>query len=117
MNILNWLSQDPLADRMYHVNKKMLLSLHDPLREIPPPERIPRSLARTDDYRRWLNISERVFDLSELFDDVELLMKAPEAVLDPEVDYATTQEEYWRMRPHPLAVSATAARQRMKAKY
>ena len=74
MNILNWLSQDPLADRVYHVNKAMLLHLTDPLLGISS-EKLSREVVATDDYRRWLNVSERVFDLSALFSDVELLKK------------------------------------------
>lgn len=86
MNILNWLSQDPLADRVYHVNKSMLLHLHDPFSAIPKDEPIPRAVVEAKGYRRWLDISDRVFDLSDLFDDIKLLMTTPEAVLDPETD-------------------------------
>lgn len=86
MNILNWLSQDPLADRVYHVNKAMLLHLHDPFSAIAEDEPIPRSAIQAKGYRRWLDISERVFDLSDLFQDIKLLMTAPEEVLDPEID-------------------------------
>jgi hypothetical protein len=93
MNIINWLSQDPLADRVYHINKAMLLHLHDPFSGAGPTDRIPRSALGNRGVRRWIDVSERVFDLSNLFEDVDLLMSAPDAVLDPEVDQDVTEDD------------------------
>jgi hypothetical protein len=92
MNILSWLSQDPLADRVYHVNKDMLLNLYDPFAGIPPGDPVPRSLLGSENYRRWLNISEKVFDLSQLFRDITQLVSVPDEALDPE-DEETAEVE------------------------
>jgi hypothetical protein len=93
MNIINWLSQDPLADRVYHVNKQMLLHLHDPFSGAGRTDRIPLSALSNRGVRRWLDISDRVFDLSNLFEDVDLLMSTPDAVLDPEVDQNVSEDD------------------------
>lgn len=93
MNILNWLSQDPLVDRVYHVNKRMLLHLNDPLRAIPADELVPRNVLQSSDYRRWLNVSERVFDLSDLFADIETLSSNQDESPDPDVDEEPSEDD------------------------
>ncbi len=81
MNIINWLSQDPLADRVYHVNKAMLLDLHDPFGGADPEALVNRSVLESKSFRRWLDVSERVFDLQDLFNDITLLTASPNDAL------------------------------------
>ena len=90
MNIINWLSQDPLADRVYHVNKAMLLHLHDPFAGTDPNEPVKRSVMEGKGFRRWLDVSERVFDLSDLFHDINRLNASPGETVDPEGDLDTS---------------------------
>lgn len=84
-NILRHLSTDPLVDRVYHVNKTMMLELTDPA---PGDDDLPRSIVTGDTkkalgYRQWLALKDRLFDLTDLFSDVRDLRNAPEVVLDP----------------------------------
>jgi hypothetical protein len=88
-NILRHLSADPLVDRVYHVNKQMLLDLYAPFSGVPEGADIPRSTLLGDhrnaaDYRRWLHMEDHLFDLTDLLADVTTLMTAPTQVLDPD---------------------------------
>lgn len=92
-SILQWLSRDPLADRVYHVNLDMLLKLHEPFRSGPHARDVPRSVLlgqskAVDEYRRWLDLSERIFDLNDLFRDIAILRDGQRPVLDPDTDEA-----------------------------
>ncbi|MCK8616134.1 hypothetical protein [Gordonia sp. C13] len=87
-NILGHLSTDPLVDRVYHVNKRMLLELYRPFTDVPPEQDVPQSSLIEDhknakDYRRWLQMRDKLFDLTDLFADITSLMNTPEQVLDP----------------------------------
>jgi hypothetical protein len=98
-NILRHLSADPLVDRVYHVNKRMLLDLYDPFAAIPagegvPPATLTASHAHADAYRRWLRMHDSVFDLTDLFADIASLRDAPEQVLDPDLSEAAPSEEF-----------------------
>ena len=44
-------------------------------------------------FRRWLDVSERVFDLSDLFDDISLLKAPPEEVLDSEINHDVIEDD------------------------
>jgi hypothetical protein len=97
LNILEYLVGDPLVDRTYHVHLPMLLAAHAPFRDVPPGGSVSKAdlLAATrrreiDEYSRWLNIQSAVFDLSQLFDDINLLEAAsaatPAEIAEPEVE-------------------------------
>lgn len=87
-SILRHLSTDPLVDRVYHVNKRMLLDLYSPFADIAPDTSIQAFTLPTGEhakrYRRWMHMNDRVFDLKDLFDDIMLLKNKPDQVLDPE---------------------------------
>lgn len=90
-NILRHLSADPLVDRVYHVNKRMLLDLYAPFAGIPagkgvPPETLTGSHPNSTAYRRWLHMNDNIFDLTDLFVDIASLRDKPEQVLDPELN-------------------------------
>jgi len=106
LSVLEWLLEDPLVDRVYHVHKPMLMKIHEPFaagtsvsaqalladgrtpKPAPPKgesrTQEPRATMNVDarqrqevkDYQRWLNVRERLFDLSDLFADVEILKAA-----------------------------------------
>ncbi|YAL83308.1 hypothetical protein ACMYYO_00450 [Dermacoccaceae bacterium W4C1] len=97
-NILRHLSTDPLVDRVYHVNKRMLLELYTPFSSIPADQGVPRATLlgndrNATDYRRWLHMKEHVQDLTDLFDDVATLLNAPAQVLDPDAGDVGVDEE------------------------
>lgn len=88
-NILWHLSTDPLVDRVYHVNKRMLLDLYAPFADIPPDTGILASTLTGDHanataYRRWVRMNDRLFDLTDMFADIMILRNKPDQVLDPE---------------------------------
>jgi hypothetical protein len=96
MNILRWLMMDPLTDRVYHVNKPMLLHMREPA--AIKGDSVSRSFLTTksrsrDEYRRWLDVADRVFDLSDLFKDVEHLRSIPRQVLDPDDEDLDDEDE------------------------
>ncbi len=88
-NIIFWLANDPLVDRVYHVHREMLLDVHAPFRAVPDDGAVEkrRLFANTQemrDYRRWLGLSERLFDLQNLFDDIDLLRDNGSVSEEPE---------------------------------
>ncbi|MFC0674514.1 hypothetical protein [Brachybacterium hainanense] len=90
-NILRHLSTDPLVDRVYHVNKRMLLELYAPFSRIPagagvPPSTLTGDHANAKKYQRWLHMKEHLFDLTDLFADISALLNTPAQVLDPDAD-------------------------------
>jgi hypothetical protein len=80
-NILEWLVGDPLVDRVYHLHLPMLLAVHDPFRnaESIATSRLANAGAERTRYERWLGLGTRLFDLSQLFEDVERLKPDTEA--------------------------------------
>jgi hypothetical protein len=98
LNILEWLVLDPLVDRVYHVHKPMLLHVHAPYAD---QEAVPRDLlladtSETKAYQRWVALKNRLFDLEDLFKDVDRLNpdKAPQPdLLDAEEAEATDEIE------------------------
>lgn len=96
LNILQWLAQDQLVDRVYHVHLPMLWHSY-PLFPDLPGDFVPRSRLtdpgrhRSALYRR-LALQERLFDLSQLFVDVSAL-RASDAPSIPE-DEPTDEDEY-----------------------
>lgn len=92
MNILQWLSNDPLVDRVYHVHLPMLLDAHAPFKNVPAhgsieKSRLMKSSQEMASFRRFLNLQERLFDLSQLFLDIDLLRQAnapTEPAIEPE---------------------------------
>ncbi|MEU2200618.1 hypothetical protein [Isoptericola sp. NPDC019482] len=91
-NILHHLSSDPLVDRVYHVNKRMLLDLYRPFTDLPagagvePSSLLAPNHRHAKEYRRWLHMQDRLFDLTDLFEDITALMNTPAQVLDPDGD-------------------------------
>ncbi|WP_277209178.1 hypothetical protein [Isoptericola croceus] len=90
-NILRHLSTDPLVDRVYHVNKRMLLDLYAPFSGVSAGTDIPQSALtgnhrHATEYRRWLHMQDHLFDLTDLFADITVLMNTPAQVLDPDAD-------------------------------
>lgn len=90
LNIVEWLVNDPLVDRVYHVHLPMLLSVHRPFRSLGDGGQVPvkRLVAPRPDldiqaYARWLSLSDKLFDLQELFRDIRRL-KADPVVEEPE---------------------------------
>jgi hypothetical protein len=84
LNILEWLALDPLVDRVYHVHLPMLLAVHEPFLG---QEQVPRSTligagTGTKSYQRWVALKSRLFDMSQLFEDIDRLNPAN----DPEPD-------------------------------
>ncbi|MEU4607196.1 hypothetical protein AB0F43_29790 [Kribbella sp. NPDC023972] len=74
-NIVSWLVGDPLVDRVYHVSLPMLLAVHYPFEgrvQVPVADLIKPTATR-DRYERWLMMSRRVHDLSQLFKDIRAL--------------------------------------------
>lgn len=97
-NILWHLSTDPLVDRVYHVNKRMLLEMHRPFADIPPGTGIPPATLTGDHanaraYRRWMRMNDRLFDLTDMFADITVLMNKPALVLGPENEDAEANDE------------------------
>jgi hypothetical protein len=102
LNILDWLAHDPLVDRVYHVNLPMLLAVHPPFPGTEPKGSVPLEKliekgGKRDDYARWLRLSRRLFDMSDLFADIEVLkaggVPAPPADVDPEAEVEDESEE------------------------
>lgn len=88
-NILWHLSSDPLVDRVYHVNKRMLLDLYMPFTDIQPDAGVPVYTLINDhpnatEYRRWMRMNDRLFDLTDMFADIMMLLNKPDQVIDPE---------------------------------
>lgn len=97
-NILWHLSTDPLVDRVYHVNKRMLLDLYAPFADIPPNTGIPASTLTGDHanaraYRRWVRMNDRLFDLTDMFADIMVLKNKPDQVIDPEQEDGGLEED------------------------
>jgi hypothetical protein len=96
LNILEWLVNDPLIDRVYHLRLPMLLDVHQPfLKAGASTIDIPRLLAPSQerrDYGRWLALSDRLFDLKQLFDDIDLL-KSTESMQAVDPSDAADEEE------------------------
>jgi hypothetical protein len=96
MNILQWLSADPLVDRVYHVHLPMLLHSHPPFPDVHRDGSIPKSRLlkagrELASFRRYLELQDRLFDLSQLFADITLLRQA-DAPVEPEVELDEDEE-------------------------
>jgi hypothetical protein len=84
-NILEWLVNDPLVDRVYHLHLPMFLAVHDPFgtrQEIPVDELRSPSIQRRR-FERWVALGSKTFDLSQLFKDIRQL-RAESPTSDPE---------------------------------
>lgn len=97
-NILWHLSTDPLVDRVYHVNKRMLLDLYAPFAHLAPDADIPAGTLTGNHpnakaYRRWMRMEDRIFDLTDLFADVTMLRNKPDQVVDPEQEDGGVEED------------------------
>lgn len=97
MNILQWLSNDPLVDRVYHVHLPMLLDAHQPFRDVPKGGVVDKSRLLTSSremasFHRFLGLKDRLFDLSQLFLDIELL-RQPDAPRDPMVEVEDSEDD------------------------
>jgi hypothetical protein len=90
LNILEWLTSDPLVDRVYHLHLPMLLSVHAPYGDRAADYSVPVSSIiaggkEVDTLRRWLQISDRLNDLSQLFTDIQSLQIASSSTaVDPD---------------------------------
>lgn len=85
LNIIEWLVSDPLVDRVYHLNLPMLLSVHEPFRggAAVPQAKLVEPGPERKRYERWLGLGTRLFDLSQLFEDIDRLKSDAPAPLDP----------------------------------
>lgn len=85
-NIIEWLVNDPLVDRVYHLHLPMLLAVHEPFRGQDTVTRrtLVEATQERKRYERWAGLGSRLFDLSQLFEDVERLK--PDAPPPPEPD-------------------------------
>ena len=74
-NIIEWLVNDPLVDRVYHLHLPMLLSVHEPFHGVDTIEvkRLTEPGAERRAYERWLAMGTKLFDLSQLFEDIDVL--------------------------------------------
>jgi hypothetical protein len=88
LNIIEWLVNDALVDRVYHVHLPMLLDVHDPFKGISAlaPSSLVAPSAERKKYERWLALDTKLFDLSQLFEDIERLKPDATAPLDPSDD-------------------------------
>jgi hypothetical protein len=96
LNILEWLVLDPLVDRVYHVHLPMLLAAHEPFES---KEEVVRELLLSDTsetraYQRWVALKNRLFDLSDLFNDVNRLDPSKAPVPDQlDIEEAEVEDE------------------------
>jgi hypothetical protein len=86
VNIIEWLVGDPLVDRVYHLHVPMLLDVHEPFArdDEVAAERLIAQSAERRRYERWLALGTRVFDLSNLFEDIDRLKPEATVALDPD---------------------------------
>jgi hypothetical protein len=98
-NIVEWLVNDPLVDRVYHVHLPMLLAVHRPFRGAGPGAAVeietllaPLRSRDVQSYARWLRLSDRLFDLRQLFADVDALKASP-ALDAPEEEVSVGLED------------------------
>lgn len=73
-NILQWLVNDPLCDRVYHPAKGMLLATYDPFGEagsVAKADLLDRK--KRERYERYVSLDSKIHDLSQLFEDVRRL--------------------------------------------
>jgi len=90
LNILEWLCDDPLVDRVYHISRGELLAAHRPFQDYGEST-YPVSLLldvndkRVRGYGRWLKIQSKLFDLSQLFEDIRTLRRLDrDSPVDPD---------------------------------
>jgi hypothetical protein len=88
-NILRWLVNDELVDRVYHVATPLLLNVHKPWRgadaegaKLFSMLMDPNSSAAKT-YMTFAELGSKIFPLEQLFDDIETL-QLKEAQPDPE---------------------------------
>jgi hypothetical protein len=89
LNILEHLVGDPLVERVYHLCLPMLLYVHEPFAKYNPSGNVPLELLlhrnkERRDYARWLRLSDRLFDLPQLFADIDGLKAAAAPVVIPD---------------------------------
>lgn len=82
-NILHHLTSDALVDRVYHVNKRMLLEVQSPFttwesKNHISPREILGATPQAKRNRDWISLSDRLFDLSELFEHISKLNASPD---------------------------------------
>ncbi len=85
LNILEWLVHDPLIDRVYHVHLPMLLAAHEPFEGTTEITRdqLLNDTTDTKAYQRWVALKNRLFDLSDLFSDIDRLNPGNDPTPDP----------------------------------
>jgi hypothetical protein len=96
LNILENLVTDPLVERVYHMHLPMLLAVHEPFAKYKTAGNVPlatllKSNQERKGFGRWLGLSDRLFDLSTLFQDIEGLK--PTGGPAPEPEDAPVDEE------------------------
>jgi len=93
-NILEWLVNDPLVDRVYHLHLPMFLAVHDPFgnqKEISADELRSDSPQRRK-FERWAALGSKTFDLSQLFEDVRQLKTEATSSADEDGDDETNDD-------------------------
>jgi hypothetical protein len=95
LNILENLVRDPLVERVYHVHLPMLLEVHEPFAKYKTTGSVPLvtllgSNPERRGFARWLGLSDRLFDLSTLFQDIDGLKPTGPA---PEPEEMASQDD------------------------
>lgn len=95
LNIIEWLVSDPLVDRVYHLHLPMLLAVHEPFGDLEaiPRDRLIEQTPERRRYERWLGLGSKLFDLSQLFEDIDRLKPDAPAPLDPADDQVDMDAE------------------------
>jgi hypothetical protein len=98
LNILENLVRDPLVERVYHLHLPMLLEVHEPFAKYKTAGSVPlatllKSNPDRKGFGRWLGLSERLFDLSTLFQDVDGLKPVAGPAPEPEETPAEEDQE------------------------
>lgn len=99
-NILKWLVNDELVDRVYHVALPLLLEVHRPWQG--NDQDLPKAFSLlmkpgsklASDYITFSELSTKIFPLEQLFRDIETLrLKDSESFADPDTEDGGKDEE------------------------
>lgn len=99
-NILRWLVNDELVDRVYHVALPLVLEVHKPWQDTNSDLGKTFSLLMkpgskvASDYVAFLELSTKIFPLEQLFRDIETLKpKDSENLADPETEDESSEDD------------------------
>ena len=98
-NILRWLVNDDLVDRVYHVGLPILLDLLNPWQTMPPSVSAlvsglsDRNSPQSRAYTQYSEIRSKLFPLEQLFSDVETLRGSAGDSPDPDEETVVDDED------------------------